>query len=82
MQTMTMTAAKRNFNKVFENIQNNYEPIFVIGKEKAMVMISAEYWSNFEETAYLSQHSKMRKKIINGLKTPISECIPESEINF
>ena len=82
MQTMTLTAAKKNFNKVFENIQNEYEPIFVVGNEKAMVMLSAEYWSNYEETVYLSKSPKMRKKILNGLRTPISQCIPESEIDF
>jgi len=37
---------------------------------------------NFEETAYLSQNPKMKKKILKGLKTPVSECTPESEINF
>lgn len=82
MQTMTATSVKKNFDEILENIQNDNEPIFVVGNEKAMVMISAEYWRSFEETAYLSQSPKMRKKILKGLKTPVSECIPESEINF
>ncbi|MCL1947608.1 MAG: type II toxin-antitoxin system Phd/YefM family antitoxin [Chitinivibrionia bacterium] len=82
MQTMTATSVKKNFDEILENIQNDNEPIFVVGNEKAMVMISAEYWRSFEETAYLSQSPKMRKKILKGLETPVSKCIPESEINF
>jgi PHD/YefM family antitoxin component YafN of YafNO toxin-antitoxin module len=82
MQTMTATAVKRNFDEILENIQNDAEPIFVVGNEKAMVMVSAQYWHNFEETAYLSQNPQMRKKILEGLETPVSECIPESGIDF
>jgi PHD/YefM family antitoxin component YafN of YafNO toxin-antitoxin module len=83
MQTMTATTAKKNFDEILENIQNDSEPIFVVGDEKAMIMVSAQYWNCFEETAYLSKNPKMRKKIIKGLKTPVSECcVPESEINF
>jgi PHD/YefM family antitoxin component YafN of YafNO toxin-antitoxin module len=82
MQTMTATAVKENFDAVLESIQNDNEPIFVIGNEKAVVMVSADYWGSFEETAFLSQDSEMRKDIIDGLNTPISECIPESEVDF
>jgi len=82
MLTMTATNVKRNFDKVFETIQNDYEPIFVIGNEKSMVMISSEYWRNYEETIYLSRNPITRKKILRGLNTPISECVHESEINF
>jgi len=82
MQTMTATAVKKNFDEILENIQNDSEPIFVVGNEKAMVMVSAQYWRDFEETAYMSQNPKMKKKILKGLKTPISECTSESEINF
>jgi PHD/YefM family antitoxin component YafN of YafNO toxin-antitoxin module len=82
MQTMTATAVKENFDAVLESIQNYNEPIFVICNEKAVVMVSADYWENFEETAFLSQDSEMRKDIIDGLNTPISECIPESEVDF
>jgi len=79
---MTATTVKKNFDEILENIQNDSEPIFVVGNEKAMVMVSAQYWRDFEETAYLSQNPKMKKKILKGLKTPVSECTPESEINF
>ena len=82
MQTMTATTVKKNFDEILENIQNDSEPIFVVGNEKAMVMVSAQYWRDFEETAYMSQNPKMKKKILKGLKTPISECTSESEINF
>jgi PHD/YefM family antitoxin component YafN of YafNO toxin-antitoxin module len=82
MQTMTATAVKKNFNQVFENIQNDYEPIFVIGNEKSMVIVSTEYWRNYEETIFLSKNPTMRKKILKGLNTPISKCVHESEIDF
>ncbi len=81
MQTMTATAVKESFDEILKNIQDDNEPIFVIGNEKAMVMVSAEYWKSVEETAFLSQDVEMRKDILEGLNTPLSECIPESEID-
>jgi antitoxin YefM len=82
MLTMTATAVKENFDAVLENIQNESEPIFVIGNEKIMVMVSEEYWRGFEETMYLCRDPRMAQKIIEGLNTPVSECIPESEVDF
>jgi PHD/YefM family antitoxin component YafN of YafNO toxin-antitoxin module len=79
---MTATAVKENFDQVLENIQNEDEPIFVIGNEKVMVMVSAEYWRGFKETMFLSKDPELMKDIIEGINTPISECIPESEVDF
>ena len=33
------------------------------------------------ETLYLSSNAKLKKEIIEGLKTPIQDCIPENEVN-
>jgi len=82
MLTMTATAVKENFDEVLNNIQDEDEPIFVIGNEKIMVMVSEEYWRGFEETLYLSRDPELMKDIIEGINTPISECIPESEVDF
>jgi antitoxin YefM len=34
------------------------------------------------ETLYLCSVPGMRKRIMEGLKTPISECIPENEVEW
>jgi len=82
MLTMTATAVKENFDEVMNNIQAEDEPIFVIGNEKVMVMVSEEYWRGFEETMYLCRDPELMKDIIEGINTPVSECIPESEVDF
>jgi len=82
MQTMTATAMKESFDEILENIQADDEPIYVIGNEKVMVVVPEEYWKSVEETLFLSRDPRMVQKILEGINTPISECIPESEVDF
>lgn len=34
------------------------------------------------ETIYLSSVPNMKKALINGMKTPVSECISEDKVNW
>ena len=36
--------------------------------------------SGYTETNYLSQDSKVKKEILEGMATPIKDCIPEEEV--
>lgn len=36
--------------------------------------------SGYAETIYLSQDPKVKKEILEGMATPIEDCIPEDEI--
>ena len=36
--------------------------------------------SGYAETVYLSQDPKVKKEILEGMATPIEDCIPEDEI--
>ena len=40
----------------------------------------AENDSDYVETLYLSRDPKVRKEILDGLATPIEDCIPEDEV--
>ena len=36
--------------------------------------------SGYAETIYLSKDPKVKKEILEGLATPIEDCIPEDEV--
>lgn len=38
--------------------------------------------SKLNDTEYLSSDKRVKDEIIEGKNTPLSECIPESEIEF
>ena len=58
------------------------EPIYISTKDGNAVIISEEDYNGLMETLYLSSMPEVKKAIIEGLNTPISECIPESEIDY
>ncbi|HOV41367.1 MAG TPA: type II toxin-antitoxin system Phd/YefM family antitoxin, partial [Oscillospiraceae bacterium] len=46
------------------------------------VILSEEDYKGLMETIYLISIPNVREKIIEGIKTPISECIPEDEVEW
>ena len=58
------------------------EPMNVSTKYGNAVIISEDDYNSLVETIYLSSDHEQREKIINGLNTPLRECIPENEITW
>lgn len=58
------------------------EPMNVSTKDGNAVIISEDDYNSLVETIYLSSNQKQREKIIEGLNTPLRECIPENEITW
>ena len=56
------------------------EPMNVSTKDGNAVIISEDDYNSLVETIYISSNQKQREKIIEGLNTPLRECIPENEI--
>ena len=46
------------------------------------VVLSEEDYNGLMETLHLSSVPGMKEKIVNGLKTPLPECVPESEVEW
>ena len=45
-------------------------------------LIDMEDYSGLVETLYLSSIPGMKEKIVEGLKTPIEDCIPEDRVEW
>ena len=45
-------------------------------------LIDMEDYSGLVETLYLSSIPGMKEKIVEGLKTPIEDCIPEDQVEW
>lgn len=46
------------------------------------MMIFMDSENKISETEYLSSDKRVKDEIIAGKKTPLSECIPESEVEL
>ena len=82
MSTINITNFRKNiFEYLNRTIQYN-EPLSITTKTGNAVILSEEDYLGLMETLYLSSNSKLKKEIIEGLKTPIQDCIPEDEVNW
>jgi antitoxin YefM len=74
----TITAAKVRIPKLLAESEKSHEPIHIVGKKNAGVLISMDDWMSIQETLYLLSIPKMRESIIRGLKTSVEKCSSES----
>ncbi len=79
MTTLTVTEARANLYKLLDVVTETHEPILITGKRGNAVLVSEEDWRAIEETVYLLGIPGMRESIIEGLNTPVEECIDEVE---
>lgn len=79
MSIINATTARNNFFKIMDEAVITHEPIIVTGKNGNVVILSEEDWRSIQETIYLSNIPGMKEKIIDGLKTPLGECVEDAE---
>ncbi|MDR1244858.1 MAG: type II toxin-antitoxin system Phd/YefM family antitoxin [Endomicrobium sp.] len=79
MTTISATDLRNNFFKMLKTCAKYNEPINIHTKTGNLILLTEEEYEGLRETTFLNGIPKMRKDIINGLKTPLSEC---REINL
>jgi len=73
------TTARNNFFKVMEEVIDSHESVIITGKKGNVVMVSEEDWSSIQETLYLCSIPGMREKIVEGIATPLDECLEDTK---
>ncbi len=69
MTTLSYSQTRQNLKSVFDTVVNDSEPIFVQRKNgQNVVIISEEYFSSLNETAYLLRSPANKKHLEKGLK--------------
>ncbi len=80
---MTMVNAtnfrKDMFGYLSKAIEYN-EVINVTTKEGNAVVLSEDAYNGLMETLYLYANPKVRNEIIDGINTPLADCVAEDEV--
>jgi PHD/YefM family antitoxin component YafN of YafNO toxin-antitoxin module len=82
MVNTNITNFRKNIFGLLEQTIKYNEPINVSTKEGNAIIISEEDYNGLMETVYLSSIPQQREKIIEGLNTPLEECLPENEVKW
>lgn len=82
MTTTTITNFRKNVYSMVENTIKYNEPVNITTKDGNAVMISADEYFGLIESLQLASAPGMKEKLIDGLNTPLSDTIPEEEVEW
>lgn len=82
MTTTTITNFRKNVYAMVENTVRFNEPINITTKDGNAMLISEEEYLGLIETLYLASTPGMKEKLIDGLNTPLSDTVPEEEVEW
>ena len=82
MINTNITNFRKNVYGLLEQTIKFNEPVNVSTKDGNAVILSEEDYNGLMETLYLSSNAEMKKTIVEGLKTEITDCVPEDEVDW
>ena len=82
MTNINITNLRKNlFDYINRAVEFN-DVINVNTKAGNAVIISESDYNGLMETLYLSRNQKVRDEIVEGINTPIEECVEESAVEW
>ena len=82
MLNTNITNFRKNIFSMLEQTIKYNEPVNISTKDGNAVIISEEDYNSLMETLYLYSIPEQREKIIEGLNTPIEECVTENKVEW
>lgn len=82
MLNTNITNFRKNISTMLEQTIKYNEPVNISTKAGNAVVISEEDYNGLMETVYLSSVPEQREKIMEGLHTPLDECLSEDEVEW
>ena len=77
-----VTNFRKNVYSILEQTIKYNEPVNVSTKDGNAVLLSEEDYLSLIETLRLSSDPAMKEKLLVGKAAPLSDCIPESEVDW
>lgn len=82
MYNVNITNARNDFYNLVDMAINYSEPVNIVTKKGNAILISEDDYNSLMETLYLSSDPEYKKSLLQGMNTPIEECVPESELDW
>lgn len=82
MLTTSITNFRKNIYNILSQTIKFNEPVNINTKDGNAIILSEEDYNSLIETLYLSNMPEVKKSIVDGLNTPIEECIKEDEVKW
>ncbi len=82
MTNTNITNFRKDIYELLEQTIKYNEPINISTKNGNAVVLSEEDYNGLMEAVYLSSIPELKEKLIEGKKTPLSECVSEDEVKW
>lgn len=82
MINTNVTHFRKNVSTLLEQTLKFNEPIHVSTRNGNVVILSEDDYRGILETLEMNANPVMKQKLLEGKDTPLSECIPESEVEW
>ena len=82
MINTNVTHFRKNVSTLLEQSLKFNEPIHVSTRNGNVVVLSEDDYRGILETLEMNANPVMKQKLLEGKDTPLSECIPESEVEW
>lgn len=82
MLITNITNFRRNIFAMLEQPLKYNEPLTINTKDGNAVVISEKDYNSLIETLYHTSIPYQQEKIIEGLNTPLNECLPENKVKL
>ena len=79
---MSITDFRKDLFGVIEQTIRFNEPVTISTKEGNAVILSEEDYNGLMGTLYLSSVPGIKESAVEGLNTPVSECMSEKEVKW
>ena len=76
------TNFRKNIFEILEQTIKFNEPVNISTKDGNAVIISEEDYNGLMETLFITSIPQMEDKIIEGLNTPLEDCVDEDEVEW
>ena len=82
MINTNVTHFRKNVSTLLEQTLKFNEPIHVSTRNGNVVVLSEDDYRGILETLEMNANPVMKQKLLEGKDTPLSVCIPESEVEW
>lgn len=82
MITLSVTKFRKDVYNILNQTIKYNEPVNVNTKDGNAVILSEEDYNGLIETLYLTSIPEVKNSIVEGLNTPLAECIDEDEVEW
>lgn len=82
MTNTNVTNFRKDIYEMLKMAIKYNEPINVSTKDGNVVIMSEQDYNSIMETLYIESIPGLKEDILEGMKEPLEECIPEDEVEW